>query len=233
MGREFSHQLAPRPTLPTTRAALPAPGVYAITPDDRSAEAVLARVDVLLEHGLRLLQLRRKYDDTTAREALGVALLLRCRAAGVPLIVNDDVDLAERLGADGVHLGKDDGDIAAARTRLGTGATIGASCYDDPGRAEAARRAGADYVAFGAFFPSRSKPNTRQATTELLRGMPAHGLPTVAIGGITPHNAAPLVKSGARWLAVISALWDAPDPVAAMSAFNTLFRSHYRNPPSP
>ena len=142
----------------------------------------------------------------------------------MPFIVNDDVRLAREVGADGVHLGEHDGDIAAARVLLGDDAIIGVSCYDDLQRARDAATAGADYIAFGAFFPSSTKPNARRASPDLLRNSATFGLPRVAIGGIAPDNARSLVAAGADLVAVISGVFDAPDSIAAARAYFSLFK---------
>ncbi|HSR65937.1 MAG TPA: thiamine phosphate synthase, partial [Xanthomonadaceae bacterium] len=152
-----------------------------------------------------------------------LALRALCADAGVAFIVNDDVELARATDADGVHLGEHDARPDAARARLGPDAIIGGSCYADLDRAEAAARAGASYVAFGAFFPSPTKPLARRATPELLRAAACLGLPRVAIGGIRPDNAAPLVAAGADLIAVISGVFAAPDPAAAARACADLF----------
>ena len=161
-------------------------------------------------------------DDRLLRDA-GARLRETCADARVPFIVNDDARLARELAADGVHLGEHDGGIADARALLGEDAIIGVSCYDDLQRARDAAAAGADYLAFGAFFPSPTKPHARRAGLDLLRDGAAHGLPRVAIGGITPDNAGPLVAAGADLLAVISGVFDAPDPVAAARRCLSLF----------
>ena len=123
-----------------------------------------------------------------------------------------------------VHLGEHDGDVAAARALLGARAIIGVSCYDDLGRARRLAREGADYLAFGAFFPSSTKPAARHADVALLRQARSLGLPLVAIGGITVDNAAPLVEAGANFLAVSAGVWEHPGgPEAAVIAFNALF----------
>ena len=122
-----------------------------------------------------------------------------------------------------MHLGEYDAAIDDARARLGAAAIIGVSCYDELARAQRAAAAGADYVAFGAFFDSPTKPNARRATPELLRQAGALGLPRVAIGGITPENAAIVVAAGADLIAVISGVFDAPDPAAAARACRSLF----------
>ena len=197
-------------------------GVYLITPDEPDSARLLARVRPLLA-GTTWLQYRNKaVDAATAREQAH-ALQALCAEAGVPLIVNDDAALAAEIGAAGVHLGEDDGDIAAARTLLGPDAIIGASCYDQLELAQRAVAAGASYVAFGAFFPSRSKATTRRAQPQLLRDAAALGVPRVAIGGLTADNIAPLVEAGADLVAIISGVFAADDPVAALRAYQACF----------
>jgi thiamine-phosphate pyrophosphorylase len=197
-------------------------GVYLITPDETDSTRLLERVRPLLA-GITWLQYRNKAVDAPSRLAQATALQALCAAAGVPLIINDDAALAARVGAAGVHLGEDDGDIAAARTMLGPQAIIGASCYDELARAERAVAAGASYVAFGAFFPSRSKLTPRRATPELLRQSAALGVPRVAIGGLTPDNAPPVVDAGADLIAVISGVFAEPDPLAALQTYRRCF----------
>jgi len=202
----------------------PAPsGLYLITPDDADTANLLARTAPLLAAGATWLQYRNKTSGDALRQEQAAALQSLCRQAGVPLIVNDEVRLAKAIGAAGVHLGEDDGDIAAARTLLGAEAIIGASCYDRFELAEAAVAAGADYVAFGAFFPTRSKTRTRRATPDLLSRAASLGVPRVAIGGITPDNARSLAQTGADLVAVISGVYDADDPVAAVHAYLQCF----------
>lgn len=197
-------------------------GLYLITPDEADTERLLARVKPVLRFA-ELLQYRNKQADAALRAIQAAALAPICRAAGVPFIVNDDARLAADVKADGVHLGEHDGPIAAARAVLGDAAIIGVSCYDDLDIARAAAEAGADYLAFGAFFTSSTKPNARRATPALLRDARRHGLPMVAIGGITPDNASLLVDAGADLLAIVSGVFDAPDPVAAARAVHALF----------
>jgi thiamine-phosphate pyrophosphorylase len=197
-------------------------GLYLVTPDEPATARLLHRTRPLLRFAA-LVQYRNKAADATLRHEQARALREACREAGVPLVVNDDVALAHAIGADGVHLGGDDTGIAAGRARLGAGAIIGASCYDDLARAADAAAAGADYLAFGAFFPSPTKPAARHATPALLRDAARFGLPRVAIGGITPDNAAVPVAAGADLVAVISGVYDAPDPPAAARALQALF----------
>ena len=197
-------------------------GLYLITPDDPDPSQLFARTRPLLAFA-SCLQLRNKAMDADALRVAGIALRSACTDAGVPLLINDDAALAAELGADGVHLGEHDGDIASARRLLGDDAIIGASCYDDIERARRLAAEGASYLAFGAFFPSPTKPNARRASLQLLRDSAHLGLPRVAIGGITPDNAPSLVDAGADLVAVISGVFDAPDPVAAARAYLSLF----------
>ena len=201
----------------------PRRGLYAITPDESDTGRLLTRVEAVLQAGAAWLQYRNKAasDDLRAEQALALQPL--CRNYDVPLIINDDWALAAAIGAAGAHLGEDDGEIALARHELGAEALLGASCYDDLRIARQAVAAGASYVAFGAFFPSSTKPNARHAPLELLRDSGALGVPRVAIGGITPDNARPLVTAGADLLAVISGVFDAPDPAAAVRAYLSCF----------
>ena len=200
--------------MPRTDQAAPWPerGVYAVTPEHRSGAELTGAVAAAVENGVRAVQYRDKSSDPARRRRDAVALLAVCRPHGVPLIVNDDVELALATGADGVHLGRDDQGLAAARARLGDGAIIGISCYDEAERALAAARSGADYVAFGSFFPSVTKPGAVRATTELVAAVrPRIEVPIVAIGGITADNAPPLLESGVDHLAVVNAIFGAPD----------------------
>lgn len=198
-------------------------GVYLITPDEADTARLLERVQPLLAAGATWLQYRNKSADAGTRHEQARALQALCAASSVPLIINDDAALAAAVGAAGVHLGEDDGDIAAARTLLGPGAIIGASCYDQLALARRAVAAGASYVAFGAFFPSRSKATTRRAHPRLLHEAAALGVPRVAIGGLAADNAAPLVAAGADLLAVISSVFAADDPVAALRGYQACF----------
>jgi len=188
-------------------------GLYAITPEGPD---VLDKVRRALEGGIALLQYRRKQRDL--QEAREVAAL--ARRHGVPLIVNDDVELALALGAQGVHLGRDDGDLGAARRRL-PGRILGASCYNDAELARRAIGAGADYVAFGSVFASPTKPAAVRAPLALF----AIGLevPLCAIGGITVDNASQVLAAGADLIAVVSDLFEAPDIAARATQYRRLF----------
>ncbi|GHD68572.1 thiamine-phosphate synthase [Luteimonas padinae] len=199
-------------------------GLYLLTPDERDTARLLSRVGAVIGQA-SLLQYRNKLADAALARAQVAALLPLCRANGVPLLVNDDWRLAAAEGADGAHLGEDDGDLAAARATLGPHAILGASCYDSLARADAAAAAGASYVAFGACFPSPTKPAARRVAPEVLREARRSGLPVVAIGGITPDNARSVVEAGADLLAVISGVFDATDPVAAAGAYLRAFEA--------
>lgn len=201
----------------------PACGLYAITDGPRTdLLEVAARA---LAGGARILQYRDKTPDAARRQTEAAALKRLCDAHAVPLIVNDDFALASAVGAAGVHLGRDDGDVAAARAALGRAAVIGVSCYASLELARAAVAAGADYVAFGACFPSPTKPQAVLAPPDLLRQSAALGVPRVAIGGITPDNAHSLIEAGADFLAVISAVFGASDVRAAAQRFACLYPS--------
>ena len=199
-------------------------GLYLITPQEADTGRLLARVVPLLGHGVTWLQYRDKSGNHDLRLAQARALLHACSTHQIPLIINDDAALAHAVGAAGVHLGEDDGAIAAARARLGGGALIGASCYDRLDLAQAAVAAGADYVAFGAFHPSSSKQGTRRASPDLLQLAAQLPVPRVAIGGITPDNAPALVAAGADLVAVIGGVFDAADPKAAVDAYRRAFQ---------
>lgn len=199
-------------------------GLYAITPAGLHGAALREAVSQVLQGGCRILQYRDKSGDHRRRLADALALRELCSAQRALFIVNDDLELAERSAADGVHLGRDDATIGEARARLGKAAIIGLSCYADWQRALAARAAGADYVAFGAFHPSPTKPGAVRAQPDLLRRASEElELPVVAIGGITAENARPLVEAGADMLAVIQGLFGQPDIRAAARRFTTLF----------
>lgn len=196
-------------------------GLYAITPDCNDTADLLHRVRWALAGGVHVLQYRNKLANTTLQHEQALALRGLTREFGAVFIVNDDAQLAAKVDADGVHLGADDGEVAAARTLLGAAKLIGVSCYN---RAELARQAvaaGADYVAFGAFFSSRVKPEAVRAEPELLRQ--DYGVPVVAIGGITLENGGVLIEAGADALAVISAVFAASDVQQAAQDFSKLF----------
>jgi thiamine-phosphate pyrophosphorylase len=200
---------------------MPKSGLYAITPDGKSAEEILAFSRSVLEGGAKVLQYRDK--STNDKKSIAKELLKLCRAYNVPLIINDNVELAEKVGADGVHLGKDDGVILDARQRLGKQAIIGVSCYNSLERAIKAEKDGATYIAFGRFFTSNSKPLAASAQIGTLSAAKkVLTVPIVAIGGILPENGVELVNAGADLLAVIGGL-AMQNPQLAAQHYNALF----------
>ena len=201
-------------------------GLYAITPETADTAHLLAQVEAALTGGAAAVQYRDKSDDVARRHEQASELVALCQRYRVPLIINDDLRLADLCGADGVHLGRDDGSVAKARVILGPDKLIGASCYQSLDLGLAAQAEGADYIAFGSFYPSATKPQAVRAELGLLHAAraPIH-VPIVAIGGITTANALALLDAGADSLAVLSALFDAPDVRAAAHAFNQLFES--------
>ena len=190
-------------------------GLYAITPEAGDVEV---KVRLALEGGIALLQYRNKLRD----RAQAAAIVRMARDYHVPVIVNDDVELALELDAAGAHLGRDDGELGAARERLGA-RILGASCYNQLERARAAVRSGADYVAFGSVFASPTKPGAPRAPLSLFSEARTLGVPLAAIGGITLENAPQLIAAGADLIAVISDLFDAPDIRARARAYGKLF----------
>ena len=195
-------------------------GLYAITPDTADTEELLRKVEPALKAGVAMLQYRNKVISKDKRLLQAKALAPLARGYGVPFIVNDDVEIALAVGANGAHLGKDDGNLAAARGQL-AGRILGISCYNDPEKARAAVGAGADYVAFGSVFPSPTKPDAVRAPLSLFQHK--LGIPLCAIGGITLENAPTLIAAGASLLAVITDLFDAPDIAARAAAYRELF----------
>lgn len=202
-------------------------GLYAITPDLADTDDLLYRVRAALAGGARVVQYRNKTADAQLRLTQARALQALCTARGVPLIINDHLDVALAVDAAGLHLGGEDGDIAAARAKLGAGKLLGASCYDRLELAEAALAAGADHVAFGSFFVSSVKPDAVRPPLDLVaRAKKRFHVPVVGIGGITPANATQLISAGIDAVAVISAVFAAPDIEAAAREFQSLFELH-------
>lgn len=202
-------------------------GLYAITPDLADTDDLLYRVRAAIAGGTRVVQYRNKTADPQLRLTQARALQALCAARGVPLIINDHLDVALAVDSAGLHLGGDDGDIAAARARLGAGKLLGASCYDRLELAEAALAAGADHIAFGSFFASSVKPNAVRPPLDLVtRAKKRFNVPVVGIGGITPSNAPQLIRAGIDAVAIISAVFAAPDIEATAREFQSLFELH-------
>jgi len=202
----------------------PIKGLYAVTPDIADTALLVAKVETVLAAGARLLQYRNKQADERTRREQAAALRDACRRHGATLIINDDVALAAALDADGVHIGVDDAALLDARTQLGADKIIGVSCYADLARARTAAAQGADYIAFGSFFASTVKPGAVRAPLSLLQAARTLGVPIVAIGGITLANAGALIAAGADAVAVVSALFAAPDADSATRRFGQLFQ---------
>ncbi len=212
---------APADRQPATRLYLITPPAFELAP---FAEALAAALDA---GDVAAMQLRLKdADDDTVRRAVDKLMPLT-RARGVAFILNDRPDLAASLGTDGVHIGQEDGDYATARSLVGADATIGVTCHDSRHLAMEAGESGADYVAFGAFFPTATKAAKATAELEILEWWSEiFTIPCVAIGGITAENCAPLVRSGADFLAVAGGIWNhAAGPAAAVRAFNAAIAS--------
>ncbi len=203
----------------------PISGLYAVTPEMTDSIALISKVDAALRGGARVIQYRSKAIAESLRRTQAGELARLCRTWNALFIVNDNVALAREVDADGVHLGKDDGGVLAARSMLGPGKLIGVSCYNEIGRAREAQSQGADYVAFGSFFSSSTKPDAIPTGAELLQIATLEiRLPVVAIGGINENNAAVLIAAGADAVAVVSALFDAIDVEAQARRFARLFR---------
>jgi thiamine-phosphate pyrophosphorylase len=205
-------------------SALPR-GLYAITDSEQIPRGnLIARVAQAIDGGAVLIQYREKFLSREERGREAQALVMLCRERGIPLIINDDIELAAASAAAGVHLGQNDAPVGQARRRLGPQAIIGVSCYNQLERARAAASMGASYVAFGRFFPSRTKPETVAAQPALLtQSRKEIDLPIAAIGGITPENGAELINAGADLLAVINGVFSQPDIKAAAQAYAALF----------
>lgn len=201
-------------------------GLYAITVDGVHGEPLFAQVNAALCGGSRIVQYRDKSTNTQRRGQEAQKLLALCRERGAMLIINDDLDLCLQSGAHGVHLGRDDPDLGSARKLLGSQGVIGVSCYNDLQIADEAASRGANYVAFGAIYPSSTKPAAVNAGLELLReAKSVLGLPMVAIGGITPENAYPVIQAGADMVAMIQGLFGQDDIHLAASKVTRLFKT--------
>lgn len=199
-------------------------GLYAVTPEASDGARLLRQVEAALNGGCRIVQLRDKQSSMRERVARAHALRALTRRQGALFLINDDLALCQLVDADGVHLGRDDGDLRGARAILGPGRILGASCYADPDAARAAAAAGADYVAFGAAYASPTKPAAASAPLALYAdACSSLSIPVCAIGGITAENAPPLIAAGVELLAVITDLFSAPDIAARAAQYQRLF----------
>lgn len=199
-------------------------GLYLVTPDWDDTEKMLAVTERGLQGGAVLVQYRHKNADTALRQEQAAALLTLCRRYRRPLVINDFVELCVALDADGVHVGGTDAAVAEVRARLGAGKIVGASCYGELQLARDAQRAGASYVAFGGFYPSRVKKYPVTTPAAIVGAAKREiSLPVVVIGGMTAGNAAPLVAVGADMVAAISSVYLAADAEGAAREFAALF----------
>lgn len=200
-------------------------GLYLVTPDWDDTEQLVAATEQALQGGAMLVQYRHKQAADALRREQAAALLSLCRRHGKPLIINDHVDLCIALDADGVHVGGTDESVAQARDRVGAGKIVGASCYGQLSLARDAAAAGASYVAFGGFYPSRVKKyevsTPPSIVTEALQSLQ---VPVCVIGGMTVANAKPLIDLGAHMVAAISSIYSAPDYQSAAKEFASLYR---------
>ena len=199
-------------------------GLYAITPDMADLNTLIHKTKLAIEGGAFMVQYRSKIQDHDVKMQQCAAILRLCREYGVPCIVNDDVEMCRILEADGVHLGENDDNIAEVRRILGEDAIIGSSCYDQLDRAKQAQKEGATYVAFGAVFPTPTKPNAPRATLALLREAKREiHIPIVAIGGITVNNAHDVIEAGVDAIAVITSLFEAKTIKETAETFLKMF----------
>lgn len=200
-------------------------GLYVLTDEKLITESDLNHcVEQAIIGGASVVQYRNKNTPYQTRVAQAESLLQICNLHSVPLIINDDIGLCADVGADGVHLGQSDCDIADAREHLGSDAIIGITCHNSIKLALHAQEAGADYVAFGRFFPSSTKPDAQPAElTTLEQARKMLEIPAVAIGGITKDNAAKLIEAGASSIAVAGSVFSAPDPKAQAEKLSSLF----------
>ena len=197
-------------------------GLYVITDQEISDFLTLySRTEEILSSGIIALQYRDKSEDSTLRLEHASELQKLCTTYKTLFIINDDIDLAQQVQSDGLHLGKDDIDCKTARARLGLTKILGISCYNSLQLAGQAVEDGADYIAFGAMFPTQSKSNTTQATPDLITtAKQEYNIAVAAIGGITPDNCMPLIEAGADMLAVISSVYRAREPGVVVEEFN-------------
>lgn len=199
-------------------------GLYLVTPDWDDTDALIKATETALSVGVGLLQYRHKTANGELRLEQASALLKLCRQHNVPFIVNDHIDLCIALDADGIHVGGTDASVAVVRTLIGKDKILGASCYGDFALAEQAQIAGASYVAFGGFYPSRVKKYEVSTPASIVSKAKSQlTLPVCVIGGMTPDNAKPLVKEGADMVAAISSVYSADDIAVAVKEFAALF----------
>lgn len=205
-------------------------GLYAITPDENDTDRLSTLVEASILGGASVVQYRNKRADSALRLAQSRVLLELCRKHQIPLITNDDVELCLAVDADGVHIGATDGNLAETRARIGPDKILGASCYNNLALAVKAQEEGASYIAFGACFPSGTKPNAPRADLGLFsKDLAALSLPKVAIGGITLDNAAQAILAGADAIAVIGAVFGSDDVSGTSRQFSLMFKKNHHD----
>ncbi len=200
-------------------------GLYLVTPDWNDTDKLIAVTEQAIEGGATLLQYRHKTANQALRLEQASALLALCRRLQVPLIINDHLDLCERIDADGIHVGGADASVADVRTGIGKEKIVGASCYGDLQLARDAAKAGASYVAFGGFYPSLVKKYAVTTPPSIItQALSELSIPLCVIGGMTPQNARPLIELGAHSVAAISSVYAASDHQSAAAEFASMFR---------
>ncbi len=204
-------------------------GLYAITPDENDTDRLSALVEASILGGASVVQYRNKRADSALRLAQARVLLELCKKHQVQLIINDDVELCLTVDADGVHIGATDGNLAETRARIGPDKILGASCYNNLALAVKAQEGGASYIAFGACFPSGTKPNAPKADLSLFSSLAVLSIPKVAIGGITLDNAAQAISAGADAIAVIGAIFSSDDVLSTSRQFSLMFKKNHHD----
>jgi thiamine-phosphate pyrophosphorylase len=200
-------------------------GLYLVTPDWNDTDKLIAATEQAIEGGATLLQYRHKIASEALRLEQASALLALCRRLQVPLIINDHLDLCERIDADGIHVGGTDASVAEVRTSIGKEKIVGASCYGDLQLARDAAKAGASYVAFGGFYPSLVKKYAVTTPPSIItQALSELSIPLCVIGGMTPQNSRPLIELGAHSVAAISSVYAASDHRSAATQFASMFR---------
>jgi thiamine-phosphate pyrophosphorylase len=200
-------------------------GLYLVTPDWNDTDKLIAATERAIEGGATLLQYRHKTASEALRFEQASALLALCRRLQVPLIINDHLDLFERIDADGIHVCGTDSSVAEVRTSIGKEKIVGASCYGDMQLARDAANAGASYAAFGGFYPSLVKKYEVATSPSIItQALSELSIPLCVIGGMTPQNARPLIELGVHSVAAISSVYAASDHQSAAAEFASMFR---------
>lgn len=200
-------------------------GLYIVTPDWDETDKMLGATEAALQGGVTLVQYRHKTASAELRKEQATKLLALCRKYERPLVINDFVDLCMEIGADGIHVGGTDAPVAQVRAVIGQDKILGASCYGSLELAQKAHEAGASYIAFGGFYPSRVKRYEVSTPVDIItRAKQQLPVPVVVIGGMTQQNSVPLIKAGADMVAAISSVYMTDDPQAAAQKFVDLFK---------